>query len=100
MATWFVLGTKAYIGTGTNGTRQKDFWEYDFITNLWTQRSDFGGTVRLAPLVLLQATKPGWLPGRMAAEIKKTYGSIVSKSSGIDRCIGFVHVLLQPQKLH
>ena len=34
------------MGIGTNGIRQKDFWEYDFITNLWTQRADFGGTAR------------------------------------------------------
>ena len=49
-ATGFSIGTKGYIGTGYffDGTsyRYKDFWEYDTITDLWTQKEDFAGTAR------------------------------------------------------
>ncbi|HUM47271.1 MAG TPA: T9SS type A sorting domain-containing protein [Chitinophagales bacterium] len=49
-AVGFSIGSKGYIGTGflafpTNGLA-KDFWEYDPLTNTWTQKSDFGGTAR------------------------------------------------------
>lgn len=43
----FSIGSKAYIGTGFNGSaKYKDFWEYDPSTNTWTQKADFGGTGR------------------------------------------------------
>lgn len=47
----FVIGTKGYIGCGDdmaafpNGLR-KDFWEYDQVTNAWTQKADFSGSAR------------------------------------------------------
>ncbi|MFH0866812.1 MAG: T9SS type A sorting domain-containing protein [Bacteroidota bacterium] len=40
---------KGYIGTGTispTGPYYKDFWEYDTLTDAWTQKTDFGGTAR------------------------------------------------------
>lgn len=44
----FVMGNKAYVGTGYNGKdRLKDFWEYDPATNSGTRKADFGGTARL-----------------------------------------------------
>ena len=47
----FSIGTKGYIGTGraTNGSSwpcYKDFWEYDPLSNTWTQKADFGGSPR------------------------------------------------------
>ncbi len=42
----FSIGTKGYLGTGTDGTYKKDFWEFDPGTNVWTQKADFGGTAR------------------------------------------------------
>ncbi len=43
----FVIGTKAYIGTGYDGEdRLKDFWEYDSDLNSWTRIADFPGTAR------------------------------------------------------
>ncbi|HYV94406.1 MAG TPA: T9SS type A sorting domain-containing protein [Chitinophagales bacterium] len=47
----FSIGTKGYIGTGAtnvNGTGlQNDFWEYDPITDAWSQKATFGGDARL-----------------------------------------------------
>ncbi len=56
LAVSFSIGNKGYVGTGTYyyenppgsiyNTPQKDFWEWDPATNLWTQMADFGGTAR------------------------------------------------------
>ena len=47
LAVGFSIGTKGYIGTGSNSSGYvKDFWEYDPATNAWTQKADFGGTER------------------------------------------------------
>src|SRR6266487_1394978 len=48
-ATGFSIGSKGYIGTGSDSgfVFQKDFWEYDPATNAWTQKADFGGTGRI-----------------------------------------------------
>ncbi|MBI3509990.1 MAG: T9SS type A sorting domain-containing protein [Bacteroidetes bacterium] len=50
-AVGFAIGTKGFIGTGLDTcsvcqARKKDFWEYNSTTNIWTQKSDFGGTAR------------------------------------------------------
>jgi N-acetylneuraminic acid mutarotase len=46
----FSIGHKGYVGTGRSYdggyNYYKDFWEYDPVVNKWTQRADFGGTVR------------------------------------------------------
>lgn len=44
----FSLGSKGYIGTGTQGGAfgAKDFWEYDPVFDTWTQKADFGGGSR------------------------------------------------------
>jgi N-acetylneuraminic acid mutarotase len=39
----FVIGDKGYISTGENGVAYTFTWEYDFATDLWTQKSDFEG---------------------------------------------------------
>lgn len=44
----FAIGTKGYFGAGWNNvgfnyTWFKDFYEYDPITNAWTQKADYGG---------------------------------------------------------
>jgi N-acetylneuraminic acid mutarotase len=39
----FSIGSKGYLGTGTDGGSSKDFWEYDPVTDVWTQKADFGG---------------------------------------------------------
>jgi len=48
-AVGFSIGTKGYIGTGLNiikNSYTNEFWEWDQITNRWTQRADFAGPVR------------------------------------------------------
>jgi N-acetylneuraminic acid mutarotase len=42
----FVIGNKAYVGTGYNGNYNKDFWQYNTTNNTWTQKADFGGPER------------------------------------------------------
>ncbi|MBK6484809.1 MAG: T9SS type A sorting domain-containing protein [Chitinophagaceae bacterium] len=46
-AAGFSIGSKGYIGTGLamDGFKN-DFWEYDPVDNIWTQKADFGGTAR------------------------------------------------------
>jgi N-acetylneuraminic acid mutarotase len=46
-AVGFTIGTKIYIGTGSdeNGLTN-DFWEYDPDSNVWTQKANFPGTAR------------------------------------------------------
>jgi len=53
-AVGFSIGSKGYVGTGSSGffggtpgwRGFKDFWEYDPITKVWTQKADIGGTQR------------------------------------------------------
>jgi hypothetical protein len=47
-AVGFSLGSKGYVGTGTNDGNNytKDFWEYDPATDSWTRKNDFGGSAR------------------------------------------------------
>ena len=46
-AACFVLGNKAYIATGDNGsTYTNDLWEYNPQTNLWSQKASLPGTGR------------------------------------------------------
>lgn len=39
-------GDKGYITTGTNGTVNNFTWEYDFSTQLWTEKTPFEGSAR------------------------------------------------------
>lgn len=45
-AVGFVIGDKGYLTTGENGANVKTTWEYDFATDLWTQRTSFERTDR------------------------------------------------------
>lgn len=43
----FTIGSKAYVGTGYDGTdRLVDFWEYNSSTNQWIRKADFPGVAR------------------------------------------------------
>jgi hypothetical protein len=53
----FSIGTKGYVGTGNSGGLKKDFWEYDNVTNSWTQKADFGGTARMSAVGFSIGTK-------------------------------------------
>ena len=45
-AVGFSINGKGYIGTGTDLSKKRDFWEYDPSTDTWSQKADFGGTAR------------------------------------------------------
>jgi len=46
-AVGFVIGSKAYVGTGYDGDNfHNDFWEYDPVRNSWTQKAHFPGSAR------------------------------------------------------
>jgi len=42
----FVMGDKAYITTGTNGTLINKTWEYDFATDTWARKTAFEKSTR------------------------------------------------------
>jgi hypothetical protein len=58
-AVGFSIGTKGYIGTGTDGVslNYKDFWEWDQATNTWTRKADFAGTARYSAVGFSIGTK-------------------------------------------
>jgi N-acetylneuraminic acid mutarotase len=48
-AVGFATSTKGYVATGKaadGATRLNDNWEYNPLTNAWTQKSNFGGSAR------------------------------------------------------
>ncbi|OQP50167.1 hypothetical protein A4D02_27440 [Niastella koreensis] len=44
----FSIKGKGYVGTGRGGKAQSDFWEYDPVTNVWTQKANFAGGARFS----------------------------------------------------
>ncbi len=47
VAASFTIGTKGYAGTGQGGSPfLNDFWEYNYLTDVWTIKSAFAGTSR------------------------------------------------------
>ena len=52
---WFSIGRKAYFGKSWRPT--KYFYQYDFITNILTQKADFPHLRRVARPLLLLARK-------------------------------------------
>lgn len=42
----FSVSGKGYIGTGNDGARRKDLWEYDPATDSWSQKADLTGMAR------------------------------------------------------
>lgn len=56
----FVLGDKAYVGTGYNGAEDEynsDFWSYDPILNYWSSISDFPGPARSSAIAFTIGNK-------------------------------------------
>ncbi|HTL09836.1 MAG TPA: hypothetical protein VL307_16295, partial [Chitinophagaceae bacterium] len=42
----FIIGDKAYITTGENGSILKTTWEYDFAFDVWTLKTPWEGLER------------------------------------------------------
>jgi len=54
----FVIGEKAYVGTGYDGTnRLKDFWEYNPDLNAWSQKASLPGAARNAAVAFTANNK-------------------------------------------
>ena len=49
----FSIGTNGYVGGGLNFSVGlfDDFWKYDALTDSWTQKMNYGGGIRSAPVV-------------------------------------------------
>lgn len=60
-AAGFAINGKGYLGTGLGNSpdniRYKDFYEYNPLTNAWTQKADFGGSVRFNAVGFSTSTK-------------------------------------------
>lgn len=49
-AATFVANNRAYVTCGTDGRfNYRDCWEFNPLTDTWTQKADFGGTERVYP---------------------------------------------------
>ncbi|MBC7890557.1 MAG: galactose oxidase [Ferruginibacter sp.] len=46
----FVMNDKAYITTGENGAVLGTTWEYDFSTDIWTNKTSFEGVARIGAI--------------------------------------------------
>jgi N-acetylneuraminic acid mutarotase len=63
----FAIQNKGYIGTGFSynpppgGTVYNDFWEYDPVTNAWTQKANFPGGRELAAGFSFNALRRGYI---------------------------------------
>lgn len=54
----FVIGSKAYVGTGYDGNdRLQDFWAYDADLNMWTNVAPFAGPARSGAVGMSIGTK-------------------------------------------
>lgn len=61
LAASFVIGDKAYVGTGLASlpilVLKKDLWQYDPLTGIWTQKADFGGAPRAGAVAFSVGSK-------------------------------------------
>lgn len=53
----FAINGKGYAGLGTKMSNniQKDLWEFDPVTEIWTRKADFPGNPRLIPHVFVNS---------------------------------------------
>ncbi|MBK9731063.1 MAG: T9SS type A sorting domain-containing protein [Chitinophagaceae bacterium] len=73
LAVGFSIGSKGYIGTGSDNVFRKDFWEYDPAFNKWIQKADFGGTARGAAFGFSAEGKGYIGTGSDGAALKKDF---------------------------
>jgi N-acetylneuraminic acid mutarotase len=79
----FSIGTKGYIGTGSDGSLRKDFWEWDQSTNTWIQKTDFGGTARFSAIGFNIGTK-----GYIGTGFDNSYRNDFWEFAQTDSCAG------------
>lgn len=56
-AVCFVIGDNAYVGTGYNGKKIKDFYKFDSETKAWTQIAEFKGAARYSAVAFTAGNK-------------------------------------------
>jgi hypothetical protein len=83
-------GDKAYISTGSfNGTDLTATWEYDFATDLWTEKAPYKGTGRTGALGL---TLVGNVPSNAGTSTTRGFiatGLSQGSASGLTDCYEF-----------
>ena len=66
--------TKVSSETGTDEDKEfNDFWEYDPLTNEWTQRVDFGGGIWIDAISFSVENKGYISNGNVKSSINQTY---------------------------
>jgi hypothetical protein len=70
------IGNKGYVGTGQYAGSLADFWEYDPLSNTWTQKANFGGGQGIMLLVLQSAIKDMWVPGGIVL-VQQIFGNMI-----------------------
>ncbi len=56
------INGKGYLGTGFVTAYTKDWWEYDTLTNMWTQKADFAGSPTVEAVCVAIGNKAYFLP--------------------------------------
>jgi N-acetylneuraminic acid mutarotase len=56
------INGKGYLGTGFVTAYTKDWWEYDTLTNMWTQKADFAGSPTVEAACVAIVNKAYFLP--------------------------------------
>jgi N-acetylneuraminic acid mutarotase len=60
----FTMNNKAYLATGENGSLNTHTWEYDYTTDLWTEKTGFEGTARTGAVAFTLKNRGFVLTGR------------------------------------
>jgi N-acetylneuraminic acid mutarotase len=63
----FVMNNKAYISTGENGSLMGTTWEYDFDTDVWTQKTAYEGVARTGATAFTINNRGYLLTGRTSS---------------------------------
>jgi len=73
----FVIGSKAYIITGTDGSNRyfNEVWEYNSINDTWTKKSNFPGAGRFAASGFAIGNK-GYICGGSSAAVTIGYADL------------------------
>jgi N-acetylneuraminic acid mutarotase len=65
----FVMGGHGYIANGENGSVFKSVWEYDFVNDLWTQKTDFEGGTRTGAVAFAVKDRGFILTGGLSSQV-------------------------------
>lgn len=69
----FTLKGKGYVATGDDGGALKDVWQYDPLSNQWTEKQSFGGSKRSEAVAFVIGDKAYVATGTNNAEYKSDF---------------------------